>query len=100
MGFWMNVASVLWEKNSSDYHNEMNSVHFERWWKDNVLPRLPDKSVVVIDNAKYYSRQTEKSKAPTTAWRKAEIQKWLQDKRITFNKKDTVPVLLQKSKEV
>ena len=71
MGSWMNVASVLWEKNSGDYHNDMNTVHFERWWEDNVLPRLPDKSVVVIDNAKYHSGQKEESKAPTTAWRKA-----------------------------
>ena len=82
-GFLDECGECFVGKYSSDYHNEMNSVHFQRWWKDNVPPRLPDKSVVVIDNAKYHSRQKEESKAPTTAWRKAEIQKWLQDKGIT-----------------
>ena len=61
-------------KDSADYHKEMSSIHFERWWEDSVLPRLPTKSVVVIDNAKYHSRQTEESRAPTTNWRKAQIQ--------------------------
>ena len=57
-------------KNTSDYHHEMNGDHFENWWEKKVLPGLPNKSVVLIDNAKYHSRQTEESKKPTTKWRK------------------------------
>ena len=40
----------------------MNSHRFEGWWENTVLDKLPDQSVVVIDNAKYHPRQTEDSK--------------------------------------
>ena len=69
------------KKDSVDYHHEMNAAHFERWWKETVLPALPNNSVVVIDNAKYHTRQTDESKSPTTAWRKREIQDWLTSKQ-------------------
>ena len=89
------------KKDSADYHSEMNGVHFENWLKDKVLPSLPQKSVLVIDNAKYHSRQTEESKKPTTNWRKKQIQDWLREKGIEFrDPKDTIPILLTKSKSV
>ena len=87
-------------KNSADYHNEMNGIHFERWWVDEVLPALPQKAVVVVDAAKYHSRCTEESKSPTTQWRKKEIQDWLTSKNIAFGPKDTIPILLALSKEI
>ena len=88
------------KKNTNDYHNEMNSAHFENWWDVKVLPALPDKSVVLIDNAKYHTRQTDESKRPTTAWRKDRIKDWLDEKNIPYDGKDTKPILLQKSKEM
>ena len=84
------------KKDSADYHHEMNAQHFEDWFENKVLPALPDKSVVVIDNAKYHSRITEESKRPTTSWLKADIQEWLQKKNITFEPRDTKPILLGK----
>ena len=66
-------SALLEKKDSTDYHREMNSHHFERWWENTVLNKLPDQSVVVIDNAKYHSRQTD-SEVPTTDWRKAEFR--------------------------
>ena len=88
------------QKNSSDYHQEMNSVHFENWWVEKVLPKLPNMSVVIIDNAKYHSRLTEDSKKPTTAWKKKEIQDWLKIKGKVFHEKDTKPMLLTICKEI
>ena len=85
-------------KNTSDYHHEMNGPHFEEWWEKKILPALPNKSVILIDNAKYHSRQTEESKKPTTSWRKAEIQEWLVNKGIAFTAKETIPLLLEKVK--
>ena len=66
----------------------MNSHHFECWWENRVLDKLPDQSVVVIDNAKYYSRQTEDSKKLTTGWIKAKVQKWLAERGVSFDPKD------------
>ena len=62
--------------------------------------KLPDQSVVVVDNAKYHSRQTEDSKKPTTGWRKAKIQEWLAERGGGFDPNDTIPILLMKSKSV
>lgn len=39
------------QKDSGDYHSEMNAKHFENWWVEKVLPNLAPRSVVVIDNA-------------------------------------------------
>ena len=78
----------------------MNSLHFEDWFENKVLPALPDKAVVVLDNAKYHSRITDDSKKPTMKWRKAMIQEWLTGKNILYEQKDTKPILLQRVKEV
>ena len=77
-----------------------NSQHFERWWENTVLDKLPDQSVVVIDNAKYHLRQTKDSKKPKTGLRKVKIQEWLAEREISFDPKDTIPILLMKSKSV
>lgn len=83
-----------------DYHQEMNHVHFERWWETKVLPALPNKSVVLIDNARYHSRLTPESKKPTTAWRKQQIKEWLDTKGVESDQKDTKLKLLDKSKAI
>ena len=88
------------KKDSGDYHNEMNSTHFEWWWESKVLPSLPDKSVVLIDNAKYHSRQTDDSKKPTTSWRKQEIKDWLDKKSVENDERDTKASLLNKSRNI
>ena len=89
------------KKDSADYHSEMNAPRFEKWLVETVLPKMPDKAVLVIDNARYHSRLTEDSKKPATNWRKAEIQVWLKKMNIPFNDpKDTKLMLLKKSKSV
>ena len=89
------------KKDSADYHSEMNGPHFEKWLVETELPKMSDKVVLVIGNARYHCRQTEDSKKPTTNWRKAEIQTWLRKMNIPFNDpKDTKTVLLEKSKSV
>ena len=72
-------------KDSEDYHKEMNSIHFERWWKDSVLPKLPTKSAFVIDNARYHSRQTEEFRAQTGEKHKFKIG--YRKKALTFKEK-------------
>ncbi|XP_043214647.1 uncharacterized protein LOC122378005 [Amphibalanus amphitrite] len=61
---------------SADYHTSMNSDCFETWFTQQLLPNLPPHSVIVMDNASYHSRCA--NKAPTSSWRKAAIQEWLQ----------------------
>jgi hypothetical protein len=69
-----------------DYHSEMNSVIFNKWVEEQLLPACPPKSLVVMDNASY-SVIKESIKAPTSATRKGDVQKWLKDSKIPFDDK-------------
>ena len=55
-------------KASADYHQDMNSDVFESWLEKQLLPNLPQKCVLIIDNARYHSRQEDK--VPTQATKK------------------------------
>ena len=55
-------------KASADYHQGVNSDVFESWLEKQLLPNLPQKCVLIIDNASYYSRQ--EVKVPTQATKK------------------------------
>ncbi|XP_072400288.1 uncharacterized protein [Diabrotica undecimpunctata] len=79
------VADALWSfesKKSGDYHEEMDGKGFESWF-EKTLPKLEANSVIVMDNASYHSRKSEK--IPTTSSRKADIQEWLHLKSIPFD---------------
>ena len=66
-----------------DYHSEMNSVIFNKWVEEQLVPALPPKCLV-MDNASYHSVIKEGTKAPTSATRKGDMQKWLKDKQIPY----------------
>ena len=70
-------AELVWKAKSStgDYHDEMNGDNFFKWVKEKLIPHLPPKSVLIIDNAPYHNLQVDK--CPTQASRKADIQAWL-----------------------
>ncbi|KAJ8912064.1 hypothetical protein NQ315_016753 [Exocentrus adspersus] len=79
---FVNDALLLFEgKKSGDYHEEMNANVFENWFSE-FLKKLPDNSVIVMDNASYHSRKVEK--VPTQSSKKADMQAWLRSKNIKF----------------
>jgi hypothetical protein len=59
----------------------MNSVIFNKWVEEQLVPALPPKSLV-MDNASYHRVIKEGTKAPTSTTRKGDMQKWLKDKKI------------------
>lgn len=98
-GFVENGLLLFESKRTNDYHEEMNANIFEEWF-EKVLPTLEKECVVVLDNASYHSRKIEK--VPTTATRKGDIQSWLQEKNISFQKdmvKDELLHLVKVHKE-
>ena len=75
-GFVQGARLVYDGKSSSgDYHSEINSEKFMRWLRERLIPNLPPRSVVVIDNAPCHSVQ--ENKCPNQSSRKANIQTWL-----------------------
>lgn len=53
-------------------------------WIQRVLPLLKDNSVIVMDNAPYHSVKAEL--CPTLNWKKADIEKWLEEKGEFYDK--------------
>jgi hypothetical protein len=64
----------------------MNSVIFNKWVEEQFVPAFPPKCLV-MDNASYHSVIKEGTKAPTSATRKGDMQKWLKDKKNPFDGK-------------
>lgn len=82
-GFISN-ALLTYKSNQStgDYHHDMNFDNYYKWLKEKLIPNLPPRSVLVIDNASYHNVQCEL--APTSSTRKQEMMDWLQRKGIPF----------------
>lgn len=80
-GFVEGGLLLFQSKKTGDYHEEINIQVFEQWF-ENILPRLEENCVIVMDNASYHSRKIDKK--PTSCMKKADIQSWLTKKNISF----------------
>ncbi|XP_045458527.1 uncharacterized protein LOC123668880 [Melitaea cinxia] len=69
----------------------MNYENYERWLKTQLLPNLPPNSVVVVDNASYHNKQY--NLAPISNAKKADMQAWLTEKGIMYDKAYLKPQL-------
>lgn len=61
----------------------MNSENFIKWVENQLLPNLPPRSVLVVDNASYHNVPVKKN--VTSGSKKQEILEWLEEKGIPFN---------------
>ena len=77
-GFVPNAELVFNAKNDGDYHHQMDSNVFKKWFEEQLLPNIPSQSVIIMDNAPYHSVQIDRP--PTTANTKESIKEWLKDK--------------------
>jgi hypothetical protein len=73
----------------------MNANSFEKWIKDQLLSALPKKSLILMDNASYYSVREDGTKAPTFNTRKGEMISWLKANKIPFNENNKKPELYE-----
>ncbi|XP_066947072.1 uncharacterized protein [Macrobrachium rosenbergii] len=72
----------------------MNNELFHQWLTTQLLPSLPEPSVLVIDNAPYHSTLTEDGGCPTSVTKRENLIKWLEHLRIPFPAGATCPELL------
>lgn len=83
-GFIPGASLVFKAKSSSgDYHNEMNFDNFVKWLEERLIPNLPERSVLILDNAAYHNVQIDK--CPTQSTRKLDIQQWLDRHGIQYS---------------
>ena len=79
-GFVQNAELIFQAKDDWDFHNQMNASLFEEWFRNQLLPNIPPRSVIVMDNAACHSVKLEKR--PNTSWSKAELRDWLMRKGV------------------
>lgn len=86
-------ALTMWKasSHSGDYHDNVNTETMMKWIKEKLLPNIPPRSVIVVDNAPYHNAQ--KNKAPTSKSRKQVMKDWLSTHGIPFSDDLLVPEL-------
>ncbi|XP_047543096.1 uncharacterized protein LOC125075400 [Vanessa atalanta] len=68
---------------TGDYHDDMNYENYSKWLTSQLIPNLPPRSVVVVDNASYHN--TQYNLAPNSNSKKCDMQAWLTEKGISFD---------------
>ncbi|XP_068250573.1 uncharacterized protein [Palaemon carinicauda] len=86
-------ALMIRPVNAEDYEETMNHDIFKEWFLHQLLPNIPSKSLIVMDNAPYHSKLLKK--APTRITSKSETVKWLQDNSIEHDPTYSKAELLQ-----
>ena len=87
-GFVPNACLLFTAKRGDgDYHDEMDANRFKTWFIEQLLPNIPQKSVIVMDNASYHSVRL--NKIPNSNSKKEEMLAFLADHRIRHDSKMT-----------
>jgi len=75
---WVDGAELVFlaKKRTRDYHGQMNWSNFSRWFTIQLMPNVPEDSIVILDNAQYHNVLVEDS-FPGASTKKAELQRWL-----------------------
>ena len=77
----------------TDYHGEMTSELFKKWFQEQLLPFIEPQSAIVMDNASIHSVILDKT--PCSSTKKADIVAWLSDKNIPHTSSQTRVELLE-----
>lgn len=79
--------------NKGDYHDSMNHQCFRKWFEEQLLPNIPHRCLIIMDNASYHSKVL--NKAPTKNSKKCDIIQWLTVNKIPHEEKQSKNELLQ-----
>ena len=76
---WVPGAKLTFRstRKTGDYHGQMNQKLFTKWFRDMLLPNIPENSLIIMDNAAYHNVLSAGS-APTAASKKEKIRSWLE----------------------
>ncbi len=85
------------QKPSGDYHGNISRALYYRWFTEQLLPNLAQKSLIIMDNASYHTALPES--APCLKATKAQIQQWLRDYQVTFEDYHLLDTLRQLLRE-
>jgi transposase len=75
---WVKGAKLVFQSNrvSGDYHGQMNYDNFSKWFSEQLIPNIPENSIIIMDNAKYHNVLAEDI-FPTPRSKKEDLINWL-----------------------
>jgi len=75
---WVNNAKLVFEakRKTGDYHGQMAWGNFSKWFTKQLLPNIPESSIIIMDNASYHNT-IEDNSFPKSNVIKEYLQKWL-----------------------
>ena len=88
-GYFIPGAGEVFKAHSAmrrDYHVEMNHKTTLKWL-NKVIPNVPPKSVLVMDNAAYHNVYVDRP--PVTANKKIMMQEWLTRHKVLWDTKSS-----------
>ncbi len=82
---WVKNAQLVFQakKRTGDYHGQMDWGNFSKWFTEQLLPNIPENSIIIMDNASYHNT-TEENTFPKSNARKQSLRKCLDDKGIPW----------------
>ena len=98
---WVENAQLIFDANrrTGDYHGQMNWDNFSKWFQNQLLPNIPDNSIIILDNAKYHNVFAE-SAFPTSSTRKIALCDWLEKNDIPWTDDMLKPELYELCKRL
>jgi transposase len=80
---WIPGAKLVFKSSTKtgDYHGQMNSDLFSKWFEEKLLPNIPSNSLIIMDNAPYHNTLSCCS-APTITCNKERMRIWLEENKI------------------
>jgi transposase len=84
---WVPNSKLVFQANkkSDDYHTNMNWTVFSTWFKERLLPNIPENSLIIFDNAPYHNVLAENT-FPKKTHSINYFQKWLTHNDIPWRK--------------
>ena len=75
---WVPGAELVFEatKRTGDSHGQMHWENFSTWFAEQLLPHIPARSLIILDNAPYHNVLVEDA-VPTPQSRKEQLCAWL-----------------------
>jgi transposase len=93
---WVPDAKLVFKatKRSGDYHGQMNWEMFHKWFTEKLMPNIPPKSLIIMDNASYHNVLAACS-PPISSSKKDEIRKWLLSNKVPCSDDCLKPELVE-----
>ena len=84
---WVPDAKLVFKasKKTDDYHSSMNYQTFRKWFENYLLKNIPDKSLIIMDNAPYHNVLAEEA-FPKKSHPVKRLQDWLSHNEIPWSK--------------